>query len=122
MSTQRKLILFLLVAGILLSAFFGFRAFRSFMRIQRSQLQPIRTNVEDIRGWMTISYISHVYSVPQPYLFEQLKLPPETDPKTSLADLNQQLYPGQPGAMLAKVKDVITTFQQTHPEPTEPQK
>jgi hypothetical protein len=121
MTTQRKLILFLLVAGLLLSAFFGFRAVRSLMRMPpRGQLEPIRTNVEDIRGWMTLDYISHVYKVPLPYLFEQLNLPADTNPKTSLADLNQKFYSGQPGAILPTIKQIIADFQQNHPTPEGP--
>jgi hypothetical protein len=62
---ERILIIGLIVLGLILIGFFGFRAVRSFLRIQLTGLEPGVTDVELIRGWMTIPYIATAYGVPE---------------------------------------------------------
>ena len=106
-SKINRWVLIPLVLGVVLTVVFGFRAFRSFAQVQLTSLKPGTTDVEAIRGWMTIPYISKMYCVPADYLYKQIDLPPSGNDQKSLAALNQEYFLGQPGAILPKIKDAI---------------
>lgn len=103
----------LLTVGIVLTAFFGFRAVRSFAQVRLTGLQPGTTDVGAIRGWMTIPYISKAYGVPSDYLYQQINVPPSGNDAKNLGDLSREFFPGQPGVILQKVKDAIHAYQVT---------
>lgn len=65
----------LIILSLVLITFFGIRTIVSYIRIQQTGLQPGVTDVEAIRGWMTIPYIATAYGVPEKYIFEQIGLP-----------------------------------------------
>jgi hypothetical protein len=120
---QTVLIILLIVIGLLITLHFGMRAARSFGVLRHRPFPPpMETDVELIRGWMTIPYIAQVYSVPDKILWDSLGIPP-MDPKqarsTSLSRLNQQLFPGQPMEALRRVKQAILDFQ-AHKPPAPP--
>jgi hypothetical protein len=121
-STGRRILLAVILVGIVLALFFGFRTVRGFIRIHREGLRPIETNVENIRGWMTVDYISRVYRVPENDLFQMIGVPPNTNPRSSLADLNRIHFYGQPGVVLENVKKGILNFQARHDAPPGGQK
>lgn len=114
---EQRLIIGLVVLGLVLIGFFGFRAMRSFLRIQFTGLEPGVTDVELIRGWMTVPYIATAYGVPEAYLFEQLGVPPEDNQTKSLRRLNATYFNGEPGAILTAVKDAIRQYQADQPPP-----
>jgi hypothetical protein len=111
LSRERKIMLVLLTVGILLSAFFGLRAARSLARLHQDGLRPGETDVNAIRGWMTVPYIAKVYHVPPDYLYQQIGVPPAGNNAKSLGDLNREYFFGQPGVVLQKVKDAILRYQ-----------
>jgi hypothetical protein len=111
------LIIGLIVLGLLLIGFFGLRAIRSYIRIQQTGLEQGVTDVELIRGWMTIPYIARAYHIPEDYLFEQLNLPAEGNRRKSIGDLNRTYARGQPGVILEAVKAAIRRYQVEHPQP-----
>ncbi len=120
---QTILIVILIVIGLLITLRFGMRAARSFMVLRHRPFPPpLETDVELIRGWMSIPYIAHVYSVPDRLLWESLGVPP-LEPvrarRTSLERLNQQLFPGQQMEALRRVKQAILDFQ-AHKPPAPP--
>jgi hypothetical protein len=115
-----KVILILVIVGVVLAAFFGFRTVRSFIRIQRAGLHPGATDVESIRGWMTVPYIAKAYQVPPDYIFQQIGVPPQGNERSSLADLNYKYFYGQQGLVLEKVKAAVQLFQNEHPTPPGP--
>ena len=116
---ERILIISLIVLGLILVIFFGLRAFRSYMRIHQMGLQPGVTDVEAIRGWMTVPYISKAYGVPTDYLFEQLDIPQEGNRKKSLGELNYEYAYGEQKTIINAVKEAIRQYQANHPPPTE---
>ena len=71
----------LIILGLILVIFFGLRAVRSFIRLQQAGLEPGVTNVEQVKGWMTVPYIARAYQVPDDYIFEQLNIPPQANRK-----------------------------------------
>lgn len=118
--TTRILVIILLILGLCLTAFFGFRAFRSFMRFRRMPPQPVSTDVSLIRGWMTIGYLSHAYRVPADYIAKEIGADDPKYHEYTLSQLNQELYPGQPGVVLEKVQAAIQAWWVAHPPPPAP--
>lgn len=112
---ERLLIGGLIAIGLILVLFFGFRAARSYIRIQQTGLEPGVTDVEAIRGWMTVPYIAQAYGLPQEYIFEQLGIPAEGNQKKGLGQLNREYAPGERGAMIEAVKAAIRQYQAEHP-------
>jgi hypothetical protein len=121
---QKILIIILIVIGLLITVRFGIRAVRSFHILRHRPFPPpSQTDVELIRGWMTIPYIAQVYSVPDDILWKSLGVPP-MEPKearrTSLFRLNQRLFSGQQMEALNRVKQAILDFQAHQPPPPGP--
>ena len=116
---ERILTTSLIVVGIILILFFGFRAVRSFLRIQFTSLDPGVTDVELIRGWMTVPYIATSYSVPEEYIFEQIGVPQEGNQNKGLYRLNRDYYEGEPEAILKVIQEAITRYKAEYPPPTE---
>lgn len=115
---QRALVLGLIVIGVLLAGFFGLRAvfaFREFRRHGPPPLPPLEalsqqeaeTDVELIRDWMTVPYISQTYQVHPRVIFEALGIPPRGNEEKSLAQLNEEFFPQSPGLVIELVKAVI---------------
>ena len=123
MKKQRILIFGLILVVMVVVAFFGMNMIRSFKRMNGHNpfhgKPPTanQTDVELIRDWMTIPYISETYEVPPDALFFGLGIPLEKkNGKKSLLQLNEEYFPDQPGVILTQVKDSIKAFQnETHP-------
>ena len=61
---QRILVIGLIVIGILFTAFFGMRALHAFKKFSGLRPPPpgeVETDIELIRYWMTISFISKTH-------------------------------------------------------------
>ncbi len=119
---QRTVIIGLITLGIFIVGFFGlrfFHAFRDFRghhppRFPRPGDQPTQTDVELIRDWMTVPYISMTYRVPPTLLFESLHITPKGNEHKSLKQLNDEFYSQQPDYVLKLVKETV----QSHEPPT----
>ncbi len=119
-SLERWLVVSLVVVGLLLIVIFGLRAVKSYRRIRHTQLPIHTTDVEAIRNWMTISYLSKVYQVPEDYLFTRIGVPPDHNQRISLRRLGQRYRPGQPDALVKAVKEAISEYQSAHPPRAQP--
>ena len=116
---QRTLTIGLIVVGILIVGFFGLRTLRAFREFRGhrpppfspAEAQQVETDVELIRDWMTIPFISKMYHVPPHVLFEALNIPPEGNQEKSLNDLNREYYPKENGIVLEKVKAAVLANQ-----------
>jgi hypothetical protein len=107
----------LILIGLLLVGLFGVRTVASYIRIQRTELQAGVTDVEAIRGWMTIPYIAKAYGVPEGYIFAQIGIPQVGNQAKSLSQLNRTYAPGQPAVILSRTKAALTQYQAAHPTP-----
>lgn len=122
-SRQRALITGLILFGIVIVGFFGLRtvhAFRKFRGHRPPPLPPaesqqIETDVDLIRDWMTIPYISRTYHVPRKLLFDALGIPPRGNEEKSLAQLNEAYSPQDPGIVMEVVKAAIRANQPSLP-------
>ena len=118
---QRTLVIGLIALGVLFTAFFGMRVLHAFKRFDGHRLPPpgrpgkVETDVELIRDWMTISFISKTYRVPEKDIFDALQITPLGNHEKSLKDLNNKYYPDADGFVLETVKATVTKLQ---PPPT----
>jgi hypothetical protein len=117
-SQQRGLMIGLIILGVLFTGFFGMRAFRAFRKFDGHRPPPrgeVETDVELIRDWMTIPFISRTYQVPPEIIFEALNIPPQKDRDKNLKVLNEEYYPDQDGFVLSVIKATILADQASHP-------
>lgn len=117
-SQQRGLMIGLIILGILFTGFFGMRAFRAFRKFDGHRPPPrgeVETDVELIRDWMTIPFISRTYQVPPEIIFEALKISPQKAHDKNLKVLNEEYYPDQDGFVLSVIKATILADQASHP-------
>ncbi len=83
----------LITLGFLITAFFGVRALHAFRKFNGHRPPPpgrVETDVDLIRDWMTIPFISRTYQVPPDVIFEALNIPPQKDHDKSLKVLNEE--------------------------------
>jgi hypothetical protein len=115
---ERYLTKILIVVGLLLIIWFGMRSAVSAIRVWRTGLQPGVTDVEALRGWMTIPYIARAFGVPEEYLFEALGIPVGGNRRKSLGKLNREYTPGERGVILKRLKAAIRRYQAEQPART----
>ena len=111
---QRAVMAGLIIIGILFTAFFGMRAVHAFRKFNGHRPPPpgnVETDVELIRDWMTISFISKTYYVPEKIIFDALDILPLSNHDKSLKVLNKEYYPEKSGYVLSLVKKTILTNQ-----------
>ncbi len=104
----------LILLGILIIAFFGMRALHAFKKFNGHRPPPpgkVETDVELIRDWMTVPFISHMYHVPDKIIFDALEISPQENRDKSLKDLNQEYYSDKDGFVIKLVKTTILTHQ-----------
>ncbi len=116
-SKQRALVIGLVLLGSIFTIFFGIRAFHAYKKFNGYPPPPhekIETDVNLIRNWMTIPFISETYRVPEHLIFNALQVPPIGNKDKSLNDLNHEYYPNHEGAVLEKVKETVLANLPAH--------
>ena len=111
---QKALVIALIIFGVLFTVFFGMRAARAFRKFDGHRPPPrgeVETDVELIREWMTISFISRTYQVPEKVIFEALDISPVANHEKSLEDINKDYFPDQDGYVLDLVKATVLAHQ-----------
>lgn len=114
----RILTILLIIVGLVLVCLFGMRLMHEARRARRMDfVKTGATDVEMLRGWMTIPHIARIYRVPEDYLFASLGVTAgEGYRRDSLSRLNSKLAPGQPGYVIDQIKAAIIQYQAEHPE------
>ena len=102
----------LIVIGLALVFFFGRAFWRDYMRLQQRGLQPGVTDVEAIRGWMTLPYIAQAYGVPEAELFEALDIPQAENRGLSIKQLADK-YGKDPAVIREVVQTVVRRYVPT---------
>jgi len=113
----RSILLVLVILGVILAFFFAARAFHGFQRVRAFKRGGGETNVELIRGWMTVDYITKMYHVPPDVVLSPLNLPVQGNEKRSLESLIRGLHSDNPKDLMEKVKKNIDDFQQKDMQP-----
>lgn len=104
----------LILLGMVIIIFFGMRAMHAFRRFNGHRPPPpgkVETDVELIRDWMTVPFVSRMYHVPDEIIFEALEISPKNNRDKSLEDLNQEYYSKVDGLVLETVKATILANQ-----------
>ena len=118
--TPRVILIILLILGLILAVFFATRAFHGFQRVRGMKFGGGETDVELIRGWMTVDYIGKMYHVPPDIVLSPLNLSVEGNENQSIRSLIRKTGTNDPDAMLEKIKTNINEFQQKDMIPTPP--
>ncbi len=111
---QRVLVIALISIGILFTAFFGMRALHDFRKFNGHGPPPpgkVETDVELIRDWMTVPFVSRMYHVPDELIFEALEISPKNNRDKNLKELNQEYYSNIDDYVLDLVKTTILAHQ-----------
>ena len=114
---QRNFVTGLIIIGLIVIAFFGLRTVRAFREFRGHRppppfaTHPVETDVNLIRDWMTIPFISKMYRVKPRILFEALEIPEQGNREKSLRQLNDEYYPQAEGIVLEKIKATILANQ-----------
>ncbi len=77
------------------------------------------TDPSTVRGWMTVDFVARSYAVPPEVLYAAIGVPPQghdRERRMSLADLNREIAPDQPGVVVERVRAAIIAFH-TPPHP-----
>jgi hypothetical protein len=56
------------------------------------QVNPSASDVNTIKGWMTLKQISEVYAVPVDELLLQFSIPADSSPETAIKDLESEVF------------------------------
>jgi hypothetical protein len=111
-SASRRLLLtiVLVIVGLGLTGFFGTRAYRAYSRLQPAGLAASTSDVEAIRGWMTLPYIARAYGVPEDALFAALDIPKVGNQQLSVRQLVAK-YDRDPLATRQAIQQVLLREQ-----------
>lgn len=120
---QRNFVTGLIILGLLFVIFFGLRTARAIRQFRDHRppppfaTKPIETDVDLIRDWMTIPFVSKMYHVKPHLLFETLEIPEQENREKSLRQLNDEYYPQEEGVVLEKVKAAVQAEIANRPQP-----
>ena len=121
---QRSLVTGLIIIGLVIVVFFGWRTARAFRKFRGHPPPPpfatdqVETDVNLIRDWMTVPFVSEMYHVPPRLLFEALEIPDQGNHEKSLRQLNEEYYPQVEGIVLTKVKAAVLAAIDARPQAT----
>jgi hypothetical protein len=104
----------LVIAGAALAGFFGVRAYHAYNRFQQRELAAGTTDVEAIRGWMTLPYIARGYGVPEDALFTALGIPKPGNERLSVKQLVAK-YGRDPQATRETIQHVLQHLRAAKP-------
>jgi membrane-associated protein len=85
----RQIAAVVLVVAVIATALFGGRTFRSLLYLHSAYEAGVPMT-SSIRAWMTLGYVAGTYRATASTLIDDLGLPPETDPNTTLKSLAGQ--------------------------------
>jgi len=123
--TKKKAMTFALIGmGFVIIVFFGMRVFHAFRKFNGHRPPPsgnVETDVELVRDWMTVPFISNMYHVHDRAIFEALDISPFANKDKSLKDINKEYFSDQDGHVLDLVKKTILTEQTAHPPKPDPE-
>ena len=117
MPKQRTLTIGLIILGMVIVGFFGLRTVRAIRQFHGHPPPPpfatehVETDVNLIRDWMTVPFISKMYHVRPHVLFDSLGIPEQGNKEKSLKQLNDEYYPEDEGIVLEKIKATILANQ-----------
>jgi hypothetical protein len=116
MEKEKLVLRAIVIVGLVLALFFGFRTVKSAIRVARTGLEPGTVKTESLRGWMTIPYIAKAFEVPEEYLFAKLGLSGEGYRGRSLSSINRELAPDRKGFAVETIKAALSEYLKSRPQ------
>ncbi len=114
LTIKNGVIALLVSAGVLISLFFGLRVLGAVRHLHGMGFKsPPSPDQTIIRGWMTVPFIANNFHIAEQDLFAELGVPAEGNQHKSLADLNKQYAPEEPGLFVAKIQTLIQQQKDT---------
>ncbi len=107
--------------GLLLALALGLLAFTAIQTVQqiRSFQQHSRAvragDVHTVRPWMTVHTVSHIYHVPENYLYQELDIHDAASMHRSTLDTIAKTKHKPVNNVIQTVQHAILTYRQTHP-------
>ncbi|HEU5103879.1 MAG TPA: hypothetical protein VFU22_32905 [Roseiflexaceae bacterium] len=100
----------LMIVGAAVVGFFGLRAYHAYTRLHPDIPASGMSDVEAIRGWMTLPYIARSYRVPEDSLWQALDIPKAGNARLSLKQLVAK-YARDPLATRQAIQQVLLREQ-----------
>lgn len=117
----RAVVILLVLAGAVLTAFFGVRVLRGVVLLHEARRHPApMTDVGLMRSWMTLPYLARAYRVPESALWQAAGIPEDGNRRKSLRVLAREY--GQPD-LIQTLQAAIRAYRAAHPSapaPTRP--
>jgi hypothetical protein len=104
---------------VIVVVFGGRAAWRLGNRLLGPPPPPRQTDVSLIADWMSLPYIGRAYRVPEPELYRALGVEPEGRRMRPLRQVAEETGRSS-DAVLAIVRETVTTWQASHPGPPTP--
>ncbi len=105
----------LLVLALGATVFAAVATFRSFQSVQAQNAKAKAGDVGTIGSWMTIPYISHVYHVPESYLYHSLNLPGSVDLRHKTLHSLSATYKRPVNELVHDIQVAIVAYRREHP-------
>jgi hypothetical protein len=116
-SVRKKIVIVgvLLLLAVGITGFFAVETMQDLRDFQQQNALAVAGDVHTIQPWMTIPYISHVYSVPEGYLYRTLNLAP-TAPHRHITLGSLSISYNRPvNDLIRKIQLAIQTYRRYHP-------
>ena len=110
--------------GLLLTLSLGLLAFTAIQTVQqiRSFQQHNRAvkagDVQTVRPWMTVHAVSHIYHVPENYLYQELDIQDTSSMRHATLDTIAKTRHKPVNSVIANVQHAILAYRKTHPHAT----
>jgi hypothetical protein len=116
-SVRKKIVIvgILLLLAVGITGFFAVQTMQDLRDFQRQHALAVAGDVHSIQPWMTIPYISHVYSVPESYLYGALSLTPTTSHRHVTLHTLSISYNRPVNDLIRKIQLAIQTYRRYHP-------
>lgn len=114
----------IVLLGLLLLLALGLLAFTAVQTIQqiRSFQQHSREvkagDVRTVRPWMTVHAVSHIYHVPENYLYQELDLQASSTMRRATLDTIAKTRHKPVNSVILDVQHAILTYRKAHPPAT----
>lgn len=117
MSVRKKIVIVgvLLLLAVGITGFFAVETMQDLRDFQQQNALAVAGDVHTIQPWMTIPYISHVYSVPEGYLYGALNLAPTAPHRHITLHSLSISYHRPVNELIRKVQIAIQAYRRHHP-------
>ena len=106
---NKPLAISLLCIGVVLTGYYGVRAVKSYLIIQK--VESGFENPVTLKRWMTIPHLSKAHNVPEEYLYNAINVPPEGNDKHSLRYFKENYYESDLETMLITLQRAIADYK-----------